>query len=306
MRRINYIFIFIVIIQVEVFGQNRIFYVDHFLEIFNSFNSQKKLLEYCKEHHFNALILYDLDKINKLTPLLNTSTSNKLANFISMAKKDYGIKEIAASGENGAFFINVIHKYNGSRKSNYEKFDVYNLEYEYWKEKDSAPNGYYCEEYLKPNGLLCNRTGTFNYFIESLNIMKLLSEESKYKVKVEAYVGPFNEIETEKIVKYIDRILIFAYDSSPKRAYFLTKSRLSYLSKIDSKVQVSILFSAEMNFMGKYFSNNLPEKAEEEFFIELKKDDPLIFTKVNFDGFTYYNYHYFTKSHSKFEYINRQ
>lgn len=286
--------------------RHRAFYVDNFNSILGSYNQETELLKYCKEHKFNALIIYDLNKVNKSTPLDNKNTNEVMAKFISRAKKEFGIIEVGASGENGSFFINVIHKYNQSRKSSYEKFDVYNLEYEFWKENDSAPGGYYCTEYLKPNGIPCTREGSFAYFIESLNIMKLLSKESKHKIKTEAYVGTFKEEETIKLVKYVDRLLIHAYVQSPQSAYHFVKKRLNFLASINAKTNISILFSSENKFMGKYFEDHLPETAEEEFINEMKKNDPETLKKLSCNGFIYYTFNYFKKSHSYYNYVKSQ
>ena len=302
---------FLLLFSSSLFSQpketrHRAFYVDNFNSILGSYNNETELLKYCKEHNFNALIIYDLNKVNKSTPLADKNTNKVLANFISRAKKEFGILEVGASGENGSFFINVIHKYNQSRNSSFEKFDVYNLEYEYWKEKDSAPKGYYCEEYLKPNGIPCTREGTFAYFIESLNIMKLLANESKHKIKTEAYVGTFKDNETEKLIKFVDRLLIHAYVQSPQSAYHFVEKRLNYLASINAKTDVSILFSSENKFMGKYFEKNLPETAEAEFIKEMDKKDPELSKKLSCNGFIYYTYSYFKKSHSYYSYVKNQ
>lgn len=70
-----------------------------------------------------------------------------MADFIFKTKKDFGVKSVSASGETGDFFIKAIHPYNQSREIELERFDVYNIEYEYWNKKESVDNGRYCETY---------------------------------------------------------------------------------------------------------------------------------------------------------------
>ena len=71
------------------------------------------------------------------------------------------------------------------------------------------------KSYLKKNGKTCDRENTFNFFINSLKIMKKLAQENSNKVTVEAYVGKYLEHEIKEITKYVDRLLVHVYVQNP-------------------------------------------------------------------------------------------
>jgi hypothetical protein len=300
------LFLFFLIFSNLLSATNRILYVDNFNNILGSYNLENKLLEFSRKNDIHTLILYELDKVNKRLPLSDSLKNGALAKFISRAKLEYNIKEISASGESGDFFLKAIHPYNKSRKKAEEKFDVYNLEYEYWYEKASSEGGYYCETYLKKGQLPCNRKGSFTYYIEALTIMKLLAEEESHPVKIEAYIGKFTKEEALELDHHLDRLLIHAYVKNPDKSYNYTKERLKLLSELNSKISISIIFSSEMNFMGRWLSKNDFKKAEEIFFKELNKDDKELTKTLNFEGFTYYNYSYYQKSLNNYKKNNRK
>lgn len=295
LQKITLLLLFL-LIALRLNASQRIIYVDNFSDILGTYHLEIELLEFAKKHNINTLILYDLHKINKRFPLGDASKNDVLARFISKSKTEYNIEKVSASGESGHFFINAIHAYNLSREKNTEKFDVYNLEYEYWDKKASLENGYYCENYLKNKYEKCNRENSFKFFIESLSIMRKLADENSNSVKVEAYIGKFTETEVNDISNHVDQLLIHAYVKNPKESFHYVKNRLDLLSKIDSKIHISILFSSEMNFMGKWFQKESFHSAEQTFFKELERDEIKLEEKLNFKGFTYYNYSYFKNS----------
>jgi hypothetical protein len=265
-------------------------YVDNFSAILGKYNSENELLKFAKKHNIQSLILYDLNKIHKRFPLGNAEKNQILADFITRAKLDFGIKEISASGESGDFFIKAIHPYNKSRKKAIEKFDVYNLEYEYWHPQNSLNGGYYCNTYLKKAQVPCSRNGSFKYYVETLSIMKLLAEEETHPIKVEAYIGGFTREEAIIISKYADRLLVHVYVNNPQKGYNYAKKRLDLLSEIKSNVAISFIFSAEPNFMGSWLKKKNFKKAEQIFLRELKDATKKNKFALNFEGFTYYNY----------------
>jgi hypothetical protein len=288
------------------YGFQRKLYVDEFNNILGSYNQEKELLEFCKKNNIHTLILYELNKIHKRFSLGNSAKNNILASFISRAKLNYNIKKISASGESGDFFIEAIHPYNQSRKKAIEKFDIYNLEYEYWDEKASLNGGYYCENYLKDGQIPCNRVGSFNFFLGTLTTMKLLAEEESHPIKIEAYVGKFKESEVLKISNHVDRLLIAAYVENPNTSFQYTQDRLKWLTEIKSKIEVSLIFSAEMNFMGPWLRKNDFKIAEKQFFKDFDEVNIETSTDLNFDGFTYYNYSFFKKALTAYKNNNRQ
>lgn len=276
----------ILLISINLSSQ-RALYVDNFNEILGNNNKETKLLNFVVENDFDKLILYELHKINKRLPLADTSYNYVLANFIKKAKNKFKIKEVAGSGENGGFFINNIHAYNQSRKNPLEKFDVYNLEYEYWHPTNSDLGGYYCETYLRKNGIPCTRKGSYNYYLETLSIMKLLASESNHKIIVEAYVGKYQKKEINNIVKNVDRVLVSAYGKNPYSSFLSIKKRLKLIAECKCKPEVSIILSAEKQYMNGHLKYNTLIKSENKFLNELEK---IKNHKINRIGFTYFKY----------------
>lgn len=302
MQRMTPIFLILLLcFSINFFGSNRILYVDQFFEILGNQKKEDKLLSFTVENGFDKIILYDLHKVNRYHPLHDKTKNNILAKFIVKAKTEFGIKEVGGSGESGDFFIKAIHAYNLSRTKTIEKFDTYNLEYEFWKIDDSKKGGYYCKNYLENNGLSCDRQGTFNFYLKSLATMKKLANENSHKVTVEAYVGKYYKHEIEKITKYVDRLLVHVYVSNPKIGFNVANKRLQYLTQVENQPKVSIIYSSEVLFMGGWLKFNSIKKGERIFFDTINKRDKSLLKKLNFTNFTYYNYNELAKSVNYFK-----
>ena len=299
--KIQSVFLFLSVIS--TFGnngvlENRSLYVDNFSNILGSYNKQKELFDFAKEHKITNLILYDLNKINERFFLGDGNRNKILVDFIKEARKE-GIEKISASGESGEFFKKIIHPYNLSRKNKEERFDIYNLEYEYWNESESKPGGYYCDTYLKNGNLACDRDGSFEFYMQSLETMCLLAEELDDEVDlddeilVEAYIGNFNKKEIEELSFVVDRLLIHNYVAKEERLFPYVKQRLKFIEDIHSDITVSILYSTECRYLGTYLVSNPYHVAEQKFFegLNLFKDD--LDEHINFTGFTYYNYSHY-------------
>lgn len=297
MKRITPIFLFLsILFTYNFFGSERILYVDEFYHILGNHQKENDLLNFTVSNGFNKIILYDLHKVNKDYPLANPEKNNILAKFIYKAKVNFGLKEVGGSGESGDFFVKAIHAYNMSRTNTKEMFDSYNLEYEYWKEDDSKDGGYYCENYLKNNGKNCNRKGTFSFFLKSLSTMKRLAKQNKHLVKVEAYVGKFKRHEINLISKYVDRLLVHVYVTTPKIGFNYASERLKYLADVKNKPKVSIIYSSETSFMGGWLKFNSLKKGEKIFIDSMKNTNRNLLKNINFTNFTYYNYNKLSKS----------
>lgn len=287
-----------IVLVIPVFGnnnnfENRSLYIDNFNNILNSYKNQEELFKFTEEHKITELILYDLHKVHKQFDISNSETNQVLADFIREAKTKHGIKKVSASGESGDFFIKAIHPYNLSRKDKIERFDIYNLEYEYWNEPQSKPGGYYCETYLKNGQLKCDRENSFKYYIGTLETMRLLADELDKDIMVEAYIGNFNRKEVKQISAHVDKLLIHNYVAREQRMFPYVKERLKLLEEINSGIKVSILYSTECRYLGKYLQNHSFYESEDIFFKQLNYFQKDLDEHLNFTGFTYYNYSHF-------------
>lgn len=287
------------------FCKQRTLYVDNFSDILGNESKEDKLLLFAKRNNFKTLILYQLNKVDKKWNLADPRKNNILADFILKAKTKYSIKNIGASGESASFFTAIINVYNNSRTKTDEKFDIYNLEYEYWSKKASGPNGYYCINYLEENGKKCSRVGSFRYFLDNLKELRALSSNSLHPLKIEAYLGYYTQQEITAIAKYCDRLIIQTSGKSPLTAYKFAKKSLDFLSKIKTNAKTSILFSCRMTEMGYYLKSNSLENSEQNFFSAIKNNNNIVRNKVTFDGFSYHTYSFLEKSLSYFSYIKK-
>ncbi|MFY9241439.1 MAG: hypothetical protein WAO74_00275 [Polaribacter sp.] len=286
----------------KLFASERTLYVDNFSNILGSPTSEDKLLSFAKKYNFTTLILYELNKVDKRITLSDPRKNNVLAEFISKAKNKYYISKIGASGECASFFTNTINVYNKSREKNEEKFDIYNLEYEYWSKKASGIEGYYCVNYLEGNSIPCNREGSFDFFVENLKELKEISLDNKNPIQIEAYVGYFTQNEINKITQYCDRLLIHAFGKNPRVSYEIAKNNLENLLKITSKIKTSIMLSSQMDHLGYWFKFNHLDRAEELFFKEMNIVNSQMEKKLNLDGFSYHSYSDLEKSVNYYSY----
>lgn len=276
----------------------RTLYVDNFNNIIGSPGKEDKLLAFAQKNNFKTLILYGLNKVDKKWSLSDPRKNNILSEFIVKAKIKFNIKNIGASGECASFFTNTINPYNNSRKKPEEKLDIYNLEYEYWSNKASGIDGYYCINYLEENAIPCDRNGSFKFFIDNLKELKLLAKKNTHNIKIDAYVGYYTQNEIDEISKYCDRLLVHAFGKNPKLSFNTAKINLDHLFKINSKIKTSILFSTRMEHMGYWLKFESLKSAENIFSDEMKDKN----IKLNLDEFSYHTYSFLEKSISYFNY----
>lgn len=277
-------FLLLVLFNNITSAQKRTLYVDNFNEILGDYNKEKQLLTFSKQNKFTSLILYELHLVRKRIPISDPKKIKILANFISLAKKKYNIK-IIATGENSDIFINYIHKYNKTRKNNFEQFDSYNLEYEYWHKTNSAIGGYYCENYLRKNSIPCTIEGSFNYYLETISILTLLKEEIDFPLNLETYITNFTKKQILRLKKYNLKYRISAYADDVHLSSHEINKELNTLIECDCLKEISVIFSAETLFMGGFLKYNSLQKTENEFKEYVKK-----YNNINFIGFTYFKY----------------
>lgn len=287
----------------------RTLYINGFFEILEDPSEQNELLEFCQDKGITGLLLYDLHKVHNKYDLTNSNTNTILADFISKAKNDYGIISVGGTGENPNSFINVIDPYNNSRSNADEKIDIYNLEFEFWNENainNTNGNGNnYCAAYLEPNNLSCDIVGAFDFFISTLKVMRTLASNNPHPITTEAYLGWLKEsyetdaIATERaiaITNNLDRLRLHAYVGTPDQApgsgsaFGYSSGRLRMFAEGRSDLDLSIIFSAEQEFMQEWLLNNSLQAAENIYTTDWNNESENWTTNFNLKGFTYYNY----------------
>ena len=289
MKRISLLIILILFSIIKV-NANRAMYVNDFFEILGDESKEHTLLSYAQDNEIETLLLYELHLVNNQYDITNVATNGILADFISKAKTCYGILYVGATSENGDSFTNIIDVYNNSRSNANEKFDIYNLEFEFWVDHSVEPGGVYCESYLTENGLECNNDGAFEFFMTTLQTMNDLADNNSHPIKVEAYIGWPTTAQMTTISTNVDRLRVHAYINDPNASFSYTDDRLIDLANGNPELDVSIIYSSEPDFMQDWLLDNSMSEAE-EIFMEQWTDESVNWeNNVNIEGFTYFAY----------------
>lgn len=275
-------------------GNRRAMYVDGFSRILGNARAETELLEYAKRHKLDVLLLYDLHRVLNKGNATNRDHNGRLARFSARAKTEFGVQAVGAIGEHAGFFADVIDPYNNSRQDPKEKFDIYNLEFEFWVA--SRIRNVYFDAYLKPNKLPADEDGAFTFFLSTLEQMRSLARANSHPVQTEAYIGWTDRLsqmtatEVERaITQHVDRLRVHAYRKRPDFRY--TSRRLSGLMKAKPGLPISIIFSAEKEFMHDWLEGSSMPAAETEFRKQLSESgSDELRTGIKLDGFTYFAY----------------
>lgn len=213
-------------------------YVDSFDFIVGDTARENSLLRWCKKQSLNALSLYDTKTI-----LSSSSNYPKLAAFIKKARSKYGIKSVAAVRSLSSQFTGSTSTYNKSRVDTQERFNVFNLENEYWN---------------------AGTNNTFSNWIKIVNTMNTKAHAATPRITSEFYFGWFQNpnnqepAQAAKMVAATDRILLHDYWAAPSLTYM--QSRLAFLGqeafKQNKVIDIVVLFSTEQAFAYDYFNVN--------------------------------------------------
>lgn len=228
--------------RIQAIPSYRGVYVNAFDTMLGNVAAEDSMLNWCKAHGFNAISLYSLNAV------MGDERYTSLARFMKKARTGgYGITQIAAVRGSSANFTQNAN-YDNGRTDLDERFNVYNLENEWWNNGPDCPFGCYT------------------------NILQFMSQKAlaaNPKIIREAYMGWFqnpdgNELSQAKtLTKNLDRVLVHDYRTSPSFGYM--QSRLSYLGRAAKSqnrvIDVIVLFSAEPEFMQNYYSTTGQNKT---------------------------------------------
>lgn len=264
-------------------------YLDGFASILGNTVKEDSTLQYAADSSFNYIALYDIHTVN----FSNSASVNKLAAFIRKAREVYGIANIGAVGESYSTFQNKIAPYNNTRTNPNEKINVFNLEFEFWTSSSVNPGGYYCTQYLQPNGCNCDSSGGFKFFISNMHLIDSLA--SVQGATSETYLGWFNQGQGSQIQRNVDRILLHAYRVDPSSVYGYSKTRLQYLASNNSVVNVAPIFSSEPVFMGPWLNSHAMAEAYTKYKSDFNADNSSYVQYINMLGYQWFDYGYMPK-----------
>jgi len=286
----NTVILLLSLLYCQTVNAERSLYVDDFANILNSGALKTSLLEYAESNEITYLLLYELHLVHNEHDLTNSTSNQILADFMADAKQNYGITKIAATAENAWFFENRIIAYNESRTSADEKFDALGMEFEFWTPIFTDPGGYYCINYLTPNGHTCDNAGAYAFCKGELEAIRILADNSTHPMTTEMYVGWPDATQLLEIADIVDRTLIHAYVPDPNNAFSYAEGRLEYYENYTGIADIMIIFSAEPNFSGPWLQANNMVAAEQIFMDDYNASTGAWKTKVDLQDFVYFTY----------------
>jgi hypothetical protein len=264
-------------------------YVDKFSQILGNTTKEDSLLHYAQDSSFNYLALYDLQNIS-----FSSSTSiNKLANFIRNARENYGIQYVGAVCESYSSFQTKIAPYNNGRSNPNDRFNVFNLEFEFWISSSVNPGAYYCTQYLIQNNCSCDTSGAFKFYIDQMR--KIDSLATLQNALSETYVGWFNQGQGQQIASNTDRVLVHAYRTDPSSVFGYSKARLGYLASLNQQVDVVPIFSAEPDFMGPWLNTHSMTEAYSKYTTDFNADNSSWKPYIRLLGYQWFDYGHMPK-----------
>ena len=264
-------------------------YIDGFDDIVGIASLENQLLQFALDSSYNYLALYSLQALN----LSNVNTANKVASFIKRARENYGVQYVGAVVESFSSIQNKIAPYNLNRTDDNEKFNVFNLEFEFWTTSSVNPGGYYCTQYLLPNNCSCDSSGGFKFFIDQLH--KIDSVANQQQVLSETYLGWFNQGQGQQIAQNADRVLLHAYRVDETSVYGYSKNRLSYLASNNTSLVVAAIFSAEPNFMGPWLASHTQLDAYTRYGADFAADNSSWKQYIDLQGYHWFDWGYMPK-----------
>lgn len=264
-------------------------YVDKFSTILGNTVKEDSLLHYAQDSSFNYLALYDLHNVN----FTNSSSVTALATFIRKARETYGIQYVGAVSETYSMLLTKITPYNAARTNVNEKFNVFNLEFEFWTTSSVNAGGYYCTQYLQQAGCNCDTAGAFRYYISELH--KIDSLANTQGAISETYVGWFNQGQAQTLVNNVDRILLHAYRVDPSSVFGYSKPRLSYLASLNRQVDVLPIFSSEPTFMGPWLNSHANAESYSKYLADFNADNNTWKGYIRLQGYQWFDYGFMPK-----------
>lgn len=308
--------ILILCIVKSIAGQNnapeiKALYVDDFFSadstemILGDPEAEQTLFDYAQNCGYNYLILYGLSAV----PLGSQPESvEALKSFVRRAHEDYQIK-LGCIGQSSIFFKRIHEKYQSlDTVAAIERLDSYNLEFEFWKSFNSGIyQGYYCENYLEPNGYSCDSIGAFEFAMDELNRIDSLSNlfEDATNITTEIYIGWINEYHAEVLAQkmqdsIIDRILGAVYkppleDGSLNLYDFYHQlRRLGFLGSQGNTINFLPIFAvkeSQGNHLGDWMDTigSIPY-VWEHYQREYLNDTSSYTDNINLQGYVWYNH----------------
>jgi hypothetical protein len=291
MRRIStkLLLAFLLLCGASTYAQNvRGFYLQDVGTWLGNSAEENKILSYAQGNGFNYILFYDLGQIT----WTNATSKNNLAAFIRKAKAQYGIIQVGGVVEYSGYVTQNILPYNNARTSALEKFDVINMEFEFWVR--SSISSSYCSKFLSPNGFSCDTAGAWKFAWREFKIIDDLC--SRNGMISEWYIGWPNLGQLQQIASRADRILISAYRPSDSDIYVYSKNRFKDIATIGGTTKVLTLLSAESSFMGPWLNSHPQTQPYQTLRTALNAETMSFKNNIDLQGYQWFTYKYMPKT----------
>lgn len=241
--------------------------------LLGNFSRETQLLEFSKANGINYLILYDLEGMSS-----EQGRQTQLASFISRAKNNYGIQEVAAA-LGAADSADEVAAYNNAHAFD-ERIDVLNLEFEFWHKTDRA-----------------------QAFSDTLSMLAHFdSVASSQNLQTEIYIGWITASEGAALADAVDRVLVHYYRQNDVNILQYGLDRLEYLASGNTSVKIAPIFSNEGPsntgdptgyFMGPWLENHSIDQPFKTWITEYQQLTDNWKQKLDVMGSTWFLYNYF-------------
>ncbi len=275
-------------ISLTSLGQNvRGFYLQNVGTWLGNITSENEILQYAQGNGFNYILFYDLGDIS----WTNTVQKNKLAAFISKARTQYGIIQVGGVVEYAGYVSQNLLPYNNSRTSNLEKFDVINLEFEFWV---SSSVSYYCSKFLSAAGFTCDAAGAWAFAWREFKLIDDMCLANG--MMSEFYLGWPSLAQMQQIASRADRILLSAYRPTDSDVYLYSKQRMKDIATIGGTTKVLTLMSSESSFMGSWLNTHPQTQPYQTMAAALNAETLSFKQNINLQGYQWFTYKYMPKT----------
>jgi len=269
-----------------VLGQTndiRGFYLQDVGDWLGNTTEENNILTYAQGNGFNYILFYDLGDIN-----WNSSTEkNQLANFINKARTQYGIVQIGGVVEYAGYASDKLIPYNNSRSSSLDKFDVINLEFEFWIPSSIS---YYCNKFLSSAGFPCTQAGMWNFAWREFKAIDDICANNG--MVSEIYIGWPSASQIQQLASRADRILLSAYRPTDSDIYVYSEQRMRDIGIIGGVTKILTLMSAEPDFMGPWLNSHSQAQPYQTMESGLISETESFKQHINLIGYQWFTYKY--------------
>lgn len=273
----------------STFAQNvRGFYLQDVGDWLGNTTKENEILDYAQGNGFNYILFYDLGDIN-----WNSSTEkNQLGAFIHKARTSYGILQVGGVVEYAGYLSQKLIPYNTSRTRSSEKFDVINLEFEFWV--SSSISSSYCSKFLTAAGFTCDKAGAWNFAWREFKLIDDLCAANG--LISEFYLGWPSKTQIQQIASRADRILLSAYRPSDSDIYTYSKGRMTDIAGIGGTTKVLTLMSSESSFMGSWLNTHPHTQPYQTMKTALANETASFKNNIKLEGIQWFTYKHMPKT----------